>query len=261
MKLKRIIAALLVCVLTFNFLPAAAYFSAPEFTIAGESTEVEVGAQAEVNLNISNNPGFSVLNLYYTFNEEYFTLKEVKSKVDQFTMTHEKTTVWDAVNNYNGNGTLATLVFDVAEGTPCGTYEIGINLLSAANEKLERVEPVTVNATVTVTPIKVKGVEIYNPDVSLDIGATESLIAGITHENAENKGVTWTSLDKSIATVDENGVVTGVAYGTTEIVVTTVDGGYTDRCKVSVNCNHSYDSKVIAPNYTEHGYTVYTCKI
>jgi len=262
MKIRRWLAAFLACVLVFNIFPFSAFAVNPDFIIAGEDTEVEIGKQASVNINLSNNPGFSVLNLYYTYDETYFTLKNVENKAwPLLNMLHEKTTVWDAKVDYQADGTLATLVFDVAENTPVGSYEIGIHLISAANSALEYVTPVMVNATITVTQTKVKGVEIYNPDVSLDVGATEQLIAKVTPDDAADKSVTWYSMDKSVATVDQNGVVTGVAYGTTEIIVTTNDGGYTDRCKVSVNCAHSYGSKVFAPTYKEHGYTLYTCTI
>ena len=261
MKIKRLLAALLACIFVFNIVPPAVFAENPVFTIAGEDTEAEVGTQAMVNINMSENTGFSVMNLYYTYDEDYFTLNRVINKVPSLHMLHQKTTVWDGETDYEKDGPLATLVFDVAEDTPYGKYEIGVHLISAANSDLEYVKPETVNATVTVTPIRVKGVDIINPDVTLDVGATEKLIANVTPEAAADKSISWQSANKSVATVDENGVVKGVAYGTTEIIATTNDGGFTDRVKVSVNCPHSYSSKVIAPTYLEHGYTIYTCDI
>ena len=261
MKIKRLLAALLACIFVFNIVPPAVFAENPVFTIAGEDTEAEVGPQAMVNINMSENTGFSVMNLYYTYDEDYFTLNRVINKVPSLHMLHQKTTVWDGETDYEKDGPLATLVFDVAEDTPYGKYEIGVHLISAANSDLEYVKPETVNATVTVTPIRVKGVDIINPDVTLDVGATEKLIANVTPEAAADKSISWQSANKSDATVDENGVVKGVAYGTTEIIATTNDGGFTDRVKVSVNCPHSYSSKVIAPTYLEHGYTIYTCDI
>ena len=49
-----------------------------------------------------------------------------------------------------------------------------------------------------------------------------------------NSKVTFTSSDPAVATVDENGNVTGVAEGTATITVKTEDGSYTDECKVTV---------------------------
>ncbi len=67
------------------------------------------------------------------------------------------------------------------------------------------------------------------------IGATEQLIATITPADASNKSVTWVSSNPNIATVDNTGLVTALANGTTTITVKTVDGGYTANCTVTVD--------------------------
>jgi uncharacterized protein YjdB len=84
------------------------------------------------------------------------------------------------------------------------------------------------------TAIKVTGVTLGEPDLSVMIGATGTLTATVSPDNALNKDVTWSSDDESIATVDASGVVTGVAEGTTTITVETVDGGFTASCTVTV---------------------------
>lgn len=79
--------------------------------------------------------------------------------------------------------------------------------------------------------------------VSLDCNAarfthrddTLQLTAVITPANADNRKVTWESSDSAIADVDENGLVTPVANGVAVITVTTEDGGFTDRCKITVD--------------------------
>jgi aspartate-semialdehyde dehydrogenase len=44
--------------------------------------------------------------------------------------------------------------------------------------------------------------------------------------NATNQDGTWTSSDEAVATIDANGLVTGLKAGETTITATTVDGGY-----------------------------------
>lgn len=49
------------------------------------------------------------------------------------------------------------------------------------------------------------------------------MTATVEPANAENKTVTWTSSDDTIATVDSNGLVTAVKAGTATITATTVN--------------------------------------
>ena len=82
--------------------------------------------------------------------------------------------------------------------------------------------------------VAVTGVELNKESTSLEVGETETLVATVAPANATNKAVTWASDDETVATVDEDGVVTAVAEGTTTITVTTVDGSFTDDCEVTV---------------------------
>ena len=72
---------------------------------------------------------------------------------------------------------------------------------------------------------------------TLDLPRLESytLKATINPSDATNKNVTWKSSDESIATVDANGKVTAVKVGKATITVTTVDGGKTATCEVTVD--------------------------
>lgn len=70
--------------------------------------------------------------------------------------------------------------------------------------------------------------------LSLTVGASETLTATVTPENAEDKTVTFTSKDESIAKVTPvQGKVTAMAEGTTTLTVTTANG-LTTECEVTV---------------------------
>ena len=84
--------------------------------------------------------------------------------------------------------------------------------------------------------VAVTGVTIQD-SLFLGVDSTFTLVATIAPEDATNKSVTWASDDETVATVDANGVVRGIAEGTADITVTTVDGEFTDVCTVTVTAN------------------------
>ena len=83
-------------------------------------------------------------------------------------------------------------------------------------------------------PVKVSGVSIDKPTLSMTEGETANLTAIVLPENATNKAVAWKSGNSGVADVDASGKVTAVKAGTSDITVTTADGGKTATCKVTV---------------------------
>ena len=82
--------------------------------------------------------------------------------------------------------------------------------------------------------VSVAGVSLDKTEIVLVEGSNQTLTATVEPTNATNKGVTWSSSNNEIATVN-NGVVTAVKEGTATITVTTAEGGKTATCKVTVN--------------------------
>ena len=87
---------------------------------------------------------------------------------------------------------------------------------------------------VPVQPEPVTNIYLDKTEMTLGIGSTYTLVATIYPENATNKTVIWTTSDDEVAEVNENGLVTAIAVGETDITVTTADGGYTATCHVTV---------------------------
>lgn len=95
-------------------------------------------------------------------------------------------------------------------------------------------EPAAPAEEITPAVISVDSVAILPATLSLKVGESKPLQAAITPPNADPR-VTWSSLNPAVATVgDTTGVVQGVKAGTTTIEVTTVDGGKTATCTVTV---------------------------
>ena len=96
---------------------------------------------------------------------------------------------------------------------------------------------------VEVEKVKVTGVTIEKEAYEVGCDFTVEIKAGVLPLNADEKGITYTSSDVSIATVDDKGVVTGVNPGEATITATSVDGGYKTTTKVLVKGFHT-SSKV-----------------
>ncbi len=82
--------------------------------------------------------------------------------------------------------------------------------------------------------IKVDSITLNKSLVQINPGDTEILTANILPSNAEYKEVYWESSDTSIATVSNDGIVTGVKEGTVVITATSEDQQKTATCVIEV---------------------------
>lgn len=86
-------------------------------------------------------------------------------------------------------------------------------------------------------PVPASGVSLDQINLSLIAGGdTATLEATVEPTDATNQELVWSSSDETVATVSANSaaVVTPVGAGTAVITVTTVDGGHTAECTVTV---------------------------
>ena len=82
--------------------------------------------------------------------------------------------------------------------------------------------------------IAVSAIAVNPTTAAVKPGATVTLSATVTPEDATDKTITWSSSDEKVATVD-GGKVTGVAEGTVTITATTKSGDKTATCTVTVS--------------------------
>lgn len=84
------------------------------------------------------------------------------------------------------------------------------------------------------TNVPVTGVTLNQSAAQLQVGQSVQLNATVAPSNATNKQVTWSVSGASIASVNQNGVVTGLAPGTTTVTATTADGNKTASSTITV---------------------------
>lgn len=80
----------------------------------------------------------------------------------------------------------------------------------------------------------VTGITLDKSTLALAPGKTATLAATVAPQTAANKEVRWTSSNTNVATVDATGKVTAAGNGTAVITASTVDGGFTAQCTVTV---------------------------
>ena len=80
---------------------------------------------------------------------------------------------------------------------------------------------VSASCDITVVPTPVESVAITSEgSTTIKVGETVQLYALVSPETATDKSVVWQSIDQSIATIDNNGLVTAQSVGTTMITAT-----------------------------------------
>ena len=108
--------------------------------------------------------------------------------------------------------------------------------------------------------VHVTGVAITVDTLFVYEEQVDGLAAIVTPKNATNKKVQWSIDNSDIATIDNNGAVTGVKEGKTKAHVTTEDGGFTDFAIVVVSPKPpvKFPDEVIAADelYQQADYTV-----
>lgn len=90
-------------------------------------------------------------------------------------------------------------------------------------------------AEVPVRVVKpVKTIEISVPNTTIGVGQTMQIKCGFAPEDATIQTVTYRSSNEKAATVDENGLVTALARGTSTITVKSTVGGAKAQIKLTV---------------------------
>ena len=124
----------------------------------------------------------------------------------------------------SNNPSVASIINGTVKATENGTAIITV-------KSKDGNKSATCKVTVTTA---VTGVSLNKTTLSLASGQSEMLVATVLPTSASDKSVTWQSSNTGVATVNSGGLVTGVKAGTTVITVTTVDGGFTAECTVTV---------------------------
>ncbi len=230
--------------------------------VVASAAEAEVGTisvvagdvangQVAVDIVVANNPGVTTMRLQLGYPAEGFTIASVEDggilgeqyveddgvnlNLNPFILFWSNGT---ATTDFTEDGTIATVVFNVADDVAPGSYNISVSyekgndqIINAADKEVEFVcNSATVVVEETVTPVE--SIALSETKIELVEEATATLTATVLPEDADYDAIEWTSSNDAVATV-ENGVVTAVAAGTATI--TAAIGEIKAECAVTVN--------------------------
>ncbi len=127
---------------------------------------------------------------------------------------------------------------DIASGAVTGIAAGGPVTITATTA--DGGKTATAYVTVVSTVKAVTGVSLTKSSTTVKTGAMEKLAASVLPSDATNQNLIWKSGNSQVATVDSGGVVTGVSAGTASVTVTTIDGGFSKSCTVTVTAEDTY---------------------
>jgi uncharacterized protein YjdB len=126
-----------------------------------------------------------------------------------------------------------TAVTTVSDGTVTAVANGTATITATSTAKTG----ISASATVNVTVIDITGIDLPST-LTMAVGSTYPMPVGYRPSNTTEKGITWTSSDPAIATVDPaTGFITAKTTGTVTITATstsTVSGTITASCAVTV---------------------------
>lgn len=135
----------------------------------------------------------------------------------------DKTGVWSSDTVANATVDQTGLV----TGVKAGTAKISFTTTDGAKVAVADV-------TVAAASVAVSSVAVAPTSPTAAVGATVQLTANVSPAGATDKTGVWSTADATIATVDANGLVTGVKTGTVAITFTTTDGSKKGNRNVTI---------------------------
>ncbi len=93
---------------------------------------------------------------------------------------------------------------------------------------------------------KVSGIWISTTDISLSVGQTYQVFAGVKPDTAKNKSIRFSSSEPGVVSIDASGIVRGNSVGSCYITATSDDGGYQARACVRVNPSPAVAAQTVA---------------
>lgn len=166
----------------------------------------------------------------------YKITKIVANMSDGYTASPGSINITVGGQNFGASQQVKNVAADYTFEPTGGEYKgiIEVNLSRTSQKKALYCKSIIVTYDDGQAAIPVTGVLLNTAAESMYVRDELQLVASVQPANATNKKVTWSSTNETIASVDENGLVTAKAEGNANITVTTEDGGFTATAAITV---------------------------
>ena len=268
--MKKILSLILCVVLAFVIIPSRTFATNERdvtFSATLSTEELPYSEESQtIIMTVKPNKAITVDSVKFKINvPDNWTVIGIEDDVLDYNISNDYNPAtnivqWNSSDSeaWTTNG-LAKITISIPAGAEAKTYTLkvtGIELCDDYGEIWEdSAEVSTTLNIISATPtIPVTGIEIVEPEYAGAAIATEEtvqIVVKIIPDDATNKNVTYVSNDESVASVSENGLVTGKAQGSTSIIVTTEDGGFSEEVFIDVL------SRVPVPEGLEYVYDGY----
>ena len=225
-SLKRALCVCLTLAMLLSMLPLSVYAATDmKLTADTVSAKMTVGSQIRVNVTMSNNPGLTTGKVDVGFEKEKFKLVGIENKLQTITENYNGeenfpvtsgayTLAWDnptRIDNFTGNGIIATLVFEVLDAATVGDSVVQLSGADFANATANEVAAVCENGKVTLWA-ELGGYVGFDLEKPRKGGAPQVSVSGTNYTGA----VTWTP------DVTDGKFAAGTAY-TAHVTLTAAD--------------------------------------
>ncbi len=271
--MKKIVSLVTAIILLLSVAVNGVVFAQANPELVVSNVTGYIGDQVEIKVQLKNSPGFGGMAYDVKYDNTKLKLISYETDLGKSICTDSgKDRYPDKMNfqyagtsNIEGDGVLVSFIFEIMGVAPGATNitvipQIGTTFYYVGHTETDfTLDNASGSVTIKTRPVPVTGIALNKVTASIGTGESLTLTPIFSPETATNKNVTWSSSDKTVATV-ENGIVTPLKKGTTTITVTTEDGGFSASCVVTVNCSHLNTTDVPAEDSTciKHGHKAYT---
>ena len=240
MKNHKSVLLLLCLLISVVFVMSANAADAVTLTLVPSASTVSQGDEVTVSLNISDNPGImaAVLGIQFDTSRLEFIAGE-DSGFTGWSVTANNA-AWIGDNDTKFNGEILRLKYKVLADAPEGDAAVTVICEegdmgdSQENPYVPTIVPASIKVAGQQGPVQPSSIELIPSGTSLMIGDTLSVYLQVKPDGAD-KTVKWESNNPSVASVDQNGVVTANSVGNATITATSsVNPAVSGKMTISV---------------------------